>query len=216
MKKIILTGGIATGKSEASKLFQALGVPVIDADKIAHDLLAYNTPDYLEVIKHFGTGILEDNKNINRAELGAVIFSDISEKTWLENLLHPKILTEIKAQITQLEQQRPAPLYCIIDIPIYAEIILSPAHSLKSNYKQLADKVLVIDLDELTQYNRLLERYRKQNIEPDFKKIKDILAAQASRTDRNKLADDIILNNQDLAHLKASILTLHQHYSKMA
>lgn len=214
MKKIILTGGIATGKSEAIKLFQELGVPVIDSDKIAHDLLAYNTPEYQQVIQHFGTGILQDNKNIDRTKLGALVFSNLSDKTWLENLLHPLILTEIKKQIAQVEEQTPAPTYCIIDIPLYAEIILTPTNKLKSEFKTLADKVLVIDVDEITQNNRLLERYFKQNIEPNINKIKAILATQASRKDRNKLADHIILNNHNLAHLKASISRLHKHYSK--
>lgn len=213
MKKIILTGGIATGKTEASKIFASLGVPIIDADKIAHDLLKLNTPAYQQTVQHFGQSILLPDLTINRALLGKIIFSNPTEKIWLEKLLHPIILSQINSQIAQLENSTIISPYCIIDIPLYAEIVLSKTNQLKSGFKKIADAVLVIDLDEHTQKNRLLERYFKQNIEPDINKIVAILSAQVSRTKRNKLANHIITNNQDLPHLKKNILQLHKHYS---
>ncbi len=213
MKKIILTGGIACGKTEASKIFASLSVPIIDADNIAHDLLKINTPAYHQVVAHFGQSILLSNLEINRALLGQIIFSNPIEKIWLENLLHPLILNKINEEIKQLEQSSAIPAYCIIDIPLYAEIVLSKTNKLKSGFKKIADQVLVIDLDENTQKSRLIERYFKQNIEPDINKIAAILAAQVSRSKRNKLADNIIINNQDLPHLQKNILSLHKHYS---
>lgn len=213
MKKIILTGGIASGKTEASKIFASLGVPIIDADKIAHDLLKINTPCYQQVLGHFGQSILLPNLELNRALIGQIIFSTPIEKIWLENLLHPLILDEINKQIIHLEKKPNMPKYCIIDIPLYAEIVLSKTNKLKNKFKKIADEVLVIDLDETTQKNRLLERYFKQNIEPDINKMASILSAQVSRSKRNKLANNIIINNQDLAHLKKNILNLHKNYS---
>lgn len=213
MKKIILTGGIASGKTEASKIFASLGVPIIDADKIAHDLLKINTTCYQQTLQHFGQSILLPNLELNRALIGKIIFSNSIEKIWLENLLHPLILSEINNQVELLEKQPIIPSYCIIDIPLYAEIVLSKTNKLKSEFKKIADKILVIDLDENTQKNRLLERYFKQNIEPDINKMAAILSAQVSRSKRNKLADHIINNNQDLPHLKKNILNLHKNYS---
>lgn len=212
MKKVILTGGIACGKTEASKIFASLGIPIIDADKIAHDLLKINTSSYQQVVHHFGQSILLPNLEINRVLVGQIIFSNPVEKLWLENLLHPGILSKINEEIKQLEQSPSVPIYCIIDIPLYAEIVLSKANKLKSGFKKIADQVLVIDLDENTQKNRLIERYFKKNIEPDINKISAILAAQVSRLKRNKLANDIITNNQDLSYLRKEILTLHKHY----
>ena len=213
MKKIILTGGIASGKTEASKIFASLGVPIIDADRIAHDLLKINTPAYQKTVQHFGQSILLPNLELNRALIGQIIFSNSIEKTWLENLLHPLILNDMNKQIIQLEQDSNAPRYCIIDIPLYAEIVLSKTNKLKSGFKKIADEVLVIDLDENTQKNRLLERYFKQNIKPDMHKIAAILSAQVSRLKRNKLADNIIENRLDLFYLKACIEKLHRHFS---
>jgi dephospho-CoA kinase len=218
MKKVILTGGIASGKTEASKIFQTLGVPVIDSDKISHDLLKINTPEYKQIITHFGPNLLKPNQEINRQALGAIIFSNPNEKIWLESLLHPPVLSEIKSQLDKLEQHSPAYPYCIIDIPLYAELILSknkPA-DLISAFKKLGDKILVIDLEPENQITRLKARYQQQQIQPDLQKIQAILASQASRSQRNALADDIILNNQDLSSLRYAIETLHLHYSQLS
>lgn len=209
MLNVVLTGGIASGKSEAAKIFQSLGVPIIDADAIAHHLLAIGTSCYQQVIQHFGQAILLPNKTINRSHLADIIFSDINEKTWLENLLHPAILLEIKKQITILKLLPSPPIYCILDIPLYAEIILSPSHPLKNDFKKLANKVVIIDTDETTQKQRLLARFKQKNINTNEEKINKIIAAQTTRQARNPLADIIILNNQDLSYLQAQLMQLH-------
>ncbi len=215
MHKIILTGGIASGKSEAVKIFQALGVPVLDADKMAHHLLTINTPAYNQVVKHFGKRFILDNGQINRPKLGKLIFSNLIEKSWLESLLHPLILKEIKKQIHLLEKNNPGLKYCMIDIPVYAEIVLSKNHPLKNEFRWLAERILVIDVDENTQKNRLRERYNQKNIKITDEEINAILSAQLSRFDRNTLADDIIQNNLDLSSFKNSLFKIHQFYSAL-
>jgi dephospho-CoA kinase len=213
MHKIVLTGGIASGKSEAVKIFQEYGVPVLDADKIAHNLLKKNTPAYKQIVEHFGKDYILDNGQINRPMLGKLIFSNQVEKTWLENLLHPLILQEIRNQLQHLEQKKNKTKYCIIDVPLYAEIVLSNNHPHKEAFKKLADKVLVIDTEESIQKNRLFERYNRKNIKITEDEIKAILSAQLSRLDRNTLADNIIKNDLDLSSFKKNILKIHQLYS---
>ncbi len=214
MKKIIITGGIASGKTEATRVFQTLGVPLIDSDKIAHDLLVIHAPAYQETLEHFGTSILDANQHINRSKLGEIIFSNPFEKAWLENLLHPLVLDKIKEKIKKLEQTSPPPVYCLIDIPLYAEIILSEKNKLKKEFASLSDQILVIDLDEATQKKRLLSRYHEKNIKINPDKINAILAAQATRADRNTLATHIIDNHLDLIQLKNAVLKLHQQYNR--
>ena len=209
MLNVVLTGGIASGKSKAAKIFQNLGVPIIDADAIAYHLLAMGTSCYQQVIQHFGLAVLLPNKTIHRSYLADIIFSDLNEKTWLENLLHPAILLAIKKQIAILKALPSPPVYCILDIPLYAEIILSPSHPLKNDFQALANQVIVIDTDEITQRNRLLARFQQKNIIINEEKINKIIAAQVNRSARNMLADNIIVNNQDLSYLTEKLMQLH-------
>lgn len=213
MHKVILTGGIASGKSEAAKIFQELGVPFIDSDSIVHELFKLNTVTYSKIVAHFGTKFVLPSQEIDRKILGSYVFSHPKEKKWLEDLLHPIVLSQIQKKIKKLEEHLPKPAYCIIDIPLYAEIVLSKTHPLRQEFKKLGDSVLVIDLEESEQKKRLLKRYKEKNISVTEDEIKAILCAQISREERNKIADAIILNNQDIAYLKEKILELHALYS---
>lgn len=212
MHKVILTGGIASGKSEAAKIFQELGVPFIDSDSLVHELFKLNTVTYSKIVAHFGTKFVLPSQEIDRKMLGSYVFSHSTEKKWLENLLHPIVLSEIQKKIKALEEHLPKPAYCIIDIPLYAEIVLSEHHPLRQEFKKLADSVLVIDLEESEQKKRLLERYKKKNTSIKEHEIKAILAAQTTREERNLIADNIILNDKSLTYLKNSILDFHNKH----
>ena len=106
MLKIGLTGGIASGKTTISNLFSALGVPVIDTDIISRQLLEIDQPGYPEVVSHFGRKILLENKQIDRRQLRHLVFSDSSEKEWLEALLHPVIYEQTRQQIDEYKTEQ--------------------------------------------------------------------------------------------------------------
>lgn len=191
-----LTGGIGSGKSLVSQYFAELGVPVIDADHVAREVVLPGKPAYLAIREHFGRQVLENTGQIDRAYLRQRIFMNAEERIWLENLLHPLILGEMKAQIAALK----AP-YCIVAIPLLIETLPHP----------YLDRILVVDADVMDQIARTAKRDQLSQEE-----IQSILAAQATREQRLQVADDIILNNSTLAALKTKVLALHQTYLKLS
>ena len=192
-----LTGGIGAGKSTVTKLFKKLNVPVIDCDQIAHKMTEQNTQLFRSIVKHFGRGILDDNGQINRRKLRSLVFSNQKEKKWIEKLLHPVILATMKENISQID----AP-YCLLVIPLLAESM---------GKFDFIDRICVIDTSEASQIERTIKR---DNITKE--EIKNILAYQASRTQRLKIADDIIYNEGDLSSLHQQIEELHQKYLQLS
>lgn len=192
MLKIGLTGGIGSGKSTATKYFTQLNIPIIDADKIAHELFKINTTVYKKIIAHFGKDFLTHKKAIDRKKLRLLVFHDIKERFWLEKLIHPHVRAEIVRRIATLN----AP-YCIIAIPLLFETKFPPK----------VDKILVIDCPQKTQIKRIRERNHYT-----IKQIKTIIANQTSRKKRLKQADDIIHNINTLNDFKKRIKKLHNYY----
>jgi dephospho-CoA kinase len=192
MLRIGLTGGIGSGKSAVAKLFAAHGVPVIDADKIAREIVAPGLPSYDDIIRTFGEDILDDKRRINRELLRSRIFDNAQERKRLEMILHPRIRAEIQTQAERLR----AP-YCLIVIPLLVE----------TGQQDLIDRVLLVDAEEDKQIQRVMQR--NGLAEPEVRKI---LASQASRADRLQRAQEIIENNTDLAHLTAEVERLHRYY----
>ena len=190
---VALTGGICSGKSTVSQYFQALGVPIIDADVISRDTVAPGTNCLNEIVSHFGSEILSDQK-LNRKKLRHIIFKNKKERIWLETLLHPAIFQEIQRQINLISG-----LYCIIAIPLLVESY--------DQYKNIVQSILVIDTPVEEQIQRLTAR--DQCSVADAKKI---ISAQSSRESRLKIADQIISNHADLASLKQTVTQLHQQY----
>ena len=186
-----LTGGVASGKSTVSHMFQALGVPVIDADVIARTLLEKDDAIKHRIIQHFGPQILLADGKINRAQLREIIFNDTKAKQWLEQCLHPTI----RQQISSLRQQNCGP-YQILVIPLLIENI---------DYYQDLDGIIVVDVDEAIQKQRLQAR-DKQAMDLSLKMI----AAQVDNKVRLRHADFILQNNQDLAALKQQVFKLNQ------
>ncbi len=194
MLTIGLTGGIGSGKSLAASFFQALGAKIIDADEIAKALTVYPQPAYFQILNRFGEAILEIDRQINRRKLREIIFTNPTEKCWLENLLHPLINKQIQEQ---LEDNFP---YCIIVIPLLIE----------TNAYDLVDRILVVDAPVEAQLNRIMKRDHI-NQEIAYK----IIAAQATREERLMAADEIILNTKGLNELKKQVFSLHLKYSQM-
>ena len=193
---VVLTGGIASGKTATSDHFASLGVPVIDTDVIARELVEPGQPALKEIAETFGPDFLTSDGRLDRARMRHAIFADPGLRTELESILHPGIAAETLRRIDALEES-----YCILVIPLYAS----------SDRYGWTDRVLVVDVDEETQVERVMARDgigRQQALA--------ILGAQASRLERLALADDVLDNSGDLSRLKAQVEKLHLRYLRLA
>lgn len=196
MLVIGLTGGIGSGKTTVANLFAKYGVPIIDADVIARDVIAPGQPALLDVIDHFAQPLLQDDGSINRHKLREIVFTHPEERVWLENLLHPLIRDEIARQVKAVDHP-----YCIVVIPLLLE----------SKYPYtFIDRILIIDTIPQLQIARAAERDGKH---PDS--IQAIMDTQINRQDRLTQAHDIIINNGDLKELEQKVAEQHKIYSKM-
>ena len=195
-----LTGGIGSGKSTIAELFAELGVPIIDADLVARQVVEKGSPLLAEIVAHFGPEILLEDGALDRAALREKVFNHESEKQWLNQLLHPAIRHEM---LRQLAAQRMP--YCIFMVPLLIENKLTA----------LCQRVLVVDVSEQTQLTRASQRDNNQ-----LALIKNIMQSQVSRSERLQHADDVINNDADLSEslpqLKQKVLDLHHHYLQLA
>jgi dephospho-CoA kinase len=189
-----LTGGIGSGKSTVANFFQDLGITIIDADVIARELVIPNSPALKKIVDHFGTEILDSSDQLNRQELHGRIFQNPSERLWLEQLLHPAILEEIKHRA-----QKSTSPYCIAVVPLLLETKLhSPV-----------DRILVVDSPIELQRQRVQQRDNHSD-----QIIDAILETQLSREQRLSAADDVIVNNKGIEELKQQVKNLHENYIK--
>ena len=190
--KVGLTGGIATGKTVVSNIFATLGVPIIDADVISHQLVTRGQPALSEIVQTFGAEMLQSDGNLNRLALRQRIFADVEERKKLEAILHPKIYAEILNQINQLNSR-----YCIISVPLLLE----------TKQQHQVDRIAVVDSPVALQYQRLEQR---NGLSP--KQIEQVLRAQLSREVRLASADDVIDNSTDFNALTGQVHKLHEFY----
>lgn len=191
MPVVVLTGGIASGKTAVSDLLAARGVPVIDTDQIARDVVAPNTPGLAAVAQAFGPGVLGSDGALDRKALGAKVFEDRQARKRLEGILHPLIEATARDRIRRLP---PAP-FCLLVVPLLVE----------SGLFSDADLVVVVDVPEQLQRQRLKAR---EHI--DDGAVDRILAAQADRAARLARADRVIVNTGSLSDLEDRVTQLHQ------
>ena len=196
MITIVLTGGIASGKTAVSDCFARLGVPVIDTDLIAREVVEPGQPALLRIAKVFGNNFLTSKGRLDRQKMRQAIFSDPNQKSHLEAILHPPIAAEVKRRVKQLDSP-----YCILVIPLYSQ---------SSAYTWI-DRVLVVDVDEEVQIKRVIARDQISRTQ-----AKSILGAQTSRQGRLALTDDVIDNSGNLAELQNKVEALHNKYLKLA
>jgi dephospho-CoA kinase len=196
MLRIGLTGSIGSGKSTIAALFAAHGVPVIDADVIAHQITLPGTATTTQIVQIFGPDISDTHGGIDRQRLAQRIFSDRKERARLEAILHPLIRAEMLRQ-----QENLAAPYCLLVIPLLFE----------AGQQDMVDRVLIVDVDEHTQIARVVARDGRSEAE-----IRAILSAQTDRAERLKMADDRITNTGDLTQLKTQVETLHRKYLALA
>ena len=191
-----LTGGIGSGKSAAADCFRALGINVVDADWAARVVVQPGKPALEQIAAHFGSEVLLENGELNRAHLRSLVFDNAAERKWLEALLHPLIRTEI---IEALEASSSP--YAILESPLLIE----------SGQYKLVQRICVVDLPEAMQIERASARDAN-----DPEQIRKIMAAQLPRQGRLARADDLLDNSGDLNSLQTQVESLHQHYLQLA
>jgi dephospho-CoA kinase len=195
MLRIGLTGGIGSGKSAVAERFAARGVPVIDTDVVAREVVAPGEPALAEIVAAFGPDVLDEQGRLDRRRLRERVFADAAARRQLESILHPRIRAAVQQRIEALS----AP-YCIIVVPLLIETGFGPV-----------DRVLVVDVDETQQIERTRQRDRVS-----AESVRRIMEAQASRSERLARADDVIDNNGGLEALDRQVEALHRRYLALA
>ncbi|WP_421232444.1 dephospho-CoA kinase [Aeromonas jandaei] len=197
MYVVAITGGIGSGKTTIANQFAELGIDVVDADVIAREVVESGTPALAAIADHFGPDVITPDGQLDRRRLREQVFSDPSAKAWLNALLHPLIRSEMQRQCAEARSP-----YCMLVVPLLVENKLTG----------LANRVLVVDVDEATQIERTC---RRDGVTAE--QAKAIIAAQVSRSERLTAADDVIENaNGSEMAIKARILTLHETYLAFA
>ncbi|NOT66895.1 MAG: dephospho-CoA kinase [Methylophilaceae bacterium] len=189
-----LTGGIGSGKSEATRIFASLGVPIVDVDVISHQLTAAGQPILKEIIAFFGEEFLLENGELNRKAISRKIFADSALRLRLEAILHPAIYDKALQELAKNSQ---AP-YQILAIPLLFE---------GTRYQPIIQRSLLIDCDASLQISRTMQRSSLPE-----KTVRDIMAIQVSREVRRALASDIVENNGNIEQLRTKITKIHENY----
>ena len=191
-----LTGGIGSGKSAVSERFEALGVKIVDADIASRVVVEPGRPALAAIEAHFGGDVISEDGSLNRAALRKLVFADEAERRWLELLTHPLINEYIAEELASAKSP-----YAILAHPLLVE----------TNQTRICQRVLVVDVPEELQVERTMARYDNPESQ-----VRAIMAAQADRQERLAAAHDVIVNDQDLAHLDAEVSRLHQTYVTLA
>ena len=193
---IALTGGIASGKTLISNEFARLGVPVIDTDVIAHQIVEPGQAALLEIEKVYGAQIIDERGKLKRSVLRTLIFTDPDARKKLEYIMHPRIKQEVNKAIAELTSP-----YCILVIPLLAA---------RPDYPYV-NRILVVDVEPETQIRRLVAR---DNCSREL--AEQALAAQISRAQRLKIADDVLENSDSPSSAHARVASLHEKYLHMS
>jgi dephospho-CoA kinase len=193
---IALTGGIASGKTAVAELFAKLGVPVLDTDQIARDVVAPGMPALGQLVAEFGVEILDAQGRLDRARMRERVFGDPAQRRKLEAITHPAIREELARRSAAAGGD-----YQVHVIPLLVESGRTDAY----------DRVLVVDCPEEAQMARLMARDSTSR-----QQAEEILGAQASREERLNAAHDVIENTGTLADLERFVQTLHRNYALLA
>ena len=193
-----ITGGIASGKTTATQALKTLGIQVVDADVIARNIVSKDSVALKKITQHFGPSILIgsgydsdslDSGELNRTRLREIIFSNSEEKQWLESLLHPLVRESIIHQLSKITSP-----YGVLSSPLLFE----------KNQHRLVDRTLVIDTPTSTQKVRAAQRDNTNQ-----QQIERIIHSQLLREERNKKADDIIMNTGSVDELQQAVTAYH-------
>jgi len=187
--KIGLTGGIGSGKSAACEIFLELGVPVIDADDIAHKLVKPGMPAFKKITRLFGNEVILSDGTLDRKVIRGKVFTNEIDRKKLENILHPAVYEEISVQVKNINSR-----YCVISIPLLLE----------TDASKTVDRILVIDAPREQQLERAANRDKTNKSD-----INAIIDSQIPRKDRLSAADDIVDNKGDTHFPKNIQLLFH-------
>ena len=192
-----LTGGIGSGKTTVTNLFEQLGVDIIDTDVIAHQLTAFDGAAMPQILEQFGSGMALPDGALDRAAMRQHVFTNPTARKRLEAILHPLI----RAATATASSAANSP-YVLVAVPLLIE---------SGGWRERFDRVLVIDCAPETQVKRVMARNQLPIAE-----VSAILAAQASRSERLAIADDIISNDGERQPLQPAVKKLHQAYLALA
>lgn len=187
-----ITGGIGSGKSAVTERFEQKGIVVVDADLAARIVVEPGGPALQAIAEHFGPGVIREDGTLDRPALRALVFSDDSERRWLEQLTHPLIGQEIRDQVSASDSP-----YTILSSPLLLE----------TSQRELVDIVVVVDVPEETQLQRTMARD-----DNDEAQVRRIMAAQMGRDERREQADIVIDNSRSLAELDGVVEELHKEF----
>lgn len=186
MLSVGLTGGIGAGKSEVSRLLVECGAVLIDADRIAREVVAPGTPGLEAVVEAFGQDILAEDGSLDRPRLGSIVFADPEKLAVLNSIVHPLV----SARSRELQEAAPEDAVVVHDVPLLTENGLAPQY----------DVVVVVDASPQTQLDRLV-RLRGMTEED----ARARMAAQATREERLRIADIVIDNDVPLERLRQRV-----------
>ena len=193
-----VTGGIASGKSTVALAFAALGIPWVDADDVAREVVEPGEPALAEIAARFGESVLHSDGRLNRRALREIVFAEPTERRWLEGVTHPRIRQRLIAHLERMQAEG-AP-YVLLVSPLLFE----------SGQSQLVDRCLVIDVPESLQIARTASRDEVGEVQ-----ARAIIAAQMSRSERLARADDVIDNSRGEAELTAQVAELDRRYRQL-
>ena len=196
MEKFVvgLRGGIGTGKSSVSNIFESLGIDIADADISSRNVMQPGERVFANVVDHFGKDILDASGAINRTVLRKIVFSEPEERIFLENQTVPAIIQDLMKTIQRSSSE-------------YVMLVLSTGIGRTS----LMDRLLVVDAKKDTQIERVMERDMNSKEE-----VEAIISSQPSREDRLTEYDDLILNEGSIANLERQVTPLHKKYLNLA
>lgn len=183
-----LTGGIASGKSTVSKMLTDLGIPVIDADIEARLAVEQGETAYNDIVRYFGEDILNQEGNIDREKLGSIVFHDEEKRNALNSFVHPAVRERMLVKVERAKQNSEKAI--VLDIPLLIE----------GNLQYMADKILLVYVNEETQLQRLMER-NQYSKEEALARIK----SQMPIGEKIKYADQVIDNNGTIAETKQQL-----------
>lgn len=196
MMIIGLTGGISSGKSTVAEMIKQLGIPIVDADVIAREVVEPNEEAYAQIVQHFGTSILNEDQTIDRKKLGAIVFNDENERKKLNSIVHPAIRQRMKQQKEQYLQE--GFVHVVLDIPLLFE----------SKLTYLVEKTLLVYVNEDVQLQRLMARDESTK-EEALSRIK----SQMPLNEKIKLADAVINNNGTVEETKEQLFQVLKKWS---
>lgn len=193
-----LTGGIGSGKSTVADLFVQRGAALVDTDAIAHELTGPKGAAMAAIAAAFGEQVLRSDGGLDRAAMRQLVFADAAARNRLEAILHPMIRSESLARCAAADN---AP-YVILAVPLLVE---------SADFHERVDRVLVVDCPEDVQLARVVER---SALAVDA--VRSIIAAQATRAQRQAVADDLLVNDGSIETLLPRIAALHTRYCQLA